>query len=154
MQQYAAVYEACLHHLLFTVAVDTPVVAALTEYEALTERALPGHIMDRIRQLHAEDADQIVGAVQRTRTTDESKVRFDAKVDAALELGIITGPDLAAELKEFYAHRNLIHLHAELSRHDGNWDVELARQSYRRIEPFTAQCREWVRARATPDLSA
>lgn len=51
VQQYASIYEALIHYLLFTEATDEPEVQRLFEYRALVERPLPGHIMEKIRNL-------------------------------------------------------------------------------------------------------
>lgn len=87
VQQYASIYEASVHHLLFVEAADEPIVQRLNEYRALVQRLLPGHIMDRIRRLDAEDANDIVGAVLATRRAQESKIRFAGRV-LACETGM------------------------------------------------------------------
>lgn len=48
------------------------------------------------------------------------KVRFEHKAEVAVELGIIEA-GLATGLKEFYAARNMIHIHAELKK-GADWD--------------------------------
>jgi len=143
LQQYASIYEASIHHLLFVEAADESVVARLYEYEALVERALPNHLMDRIRRLDAEDSGDIVGAVLATRRTQESKIRFDSKVKAAVELGVLD-EDLGREVAGFYTARNYIHIHAELRQTDFDWQVSFARDAYRRLEPFKAQVSAWL----------
>jgi hypothetical protein len=146
VQQYASIYEALIHHLLFTEAADEPEVRRLFEYSALVERALPGHIMEKIRSLNTADAGDIVGAVQATKRTQESKIRFDSKVAAAVELGIIDR-DLGNEIKGFYTARNYIHIHAELRQSDLDWQVSFARDAYRRLQPFKIQVSGWLERR-------
>lgn len=143
VQQYASIYEALIHYLLFTEAADEPEVHRLFEYRALIERPLPGHIMEKIRNLNAADAPDIVGAVQSTKRTQESKIRFDSKVAAAVALGIIDG-GLGNEIAEFYTARNYIHIHAELRQSDLNWQVSFARDAYRRLQPFKIQVADWL----------
>ncbi|UZF54626.1 hypothetical protein LH935_18000 [Gordonia polyisoprenivorans] len=143
VQQYASIYEASLHHLLFVEARATLEVQRLFEYEALVERALPGHILDRIRKLGSDDADRILGAVWAKRRTQESKIRFDSKVRAAVELQIID-ESLGSEIKGFYTARNYIHIHAELRQTDVAWQISLARDAYRRLEPFKSQASSWL----------
>jgi hypothetical protein len=147
VQQYASIYEASIHHLLFIEAVDEPIVQRLHEYEALVERPLPGHIMERIRRLGSDDADDVVGAVLARRRTQESKIRFDSKVEAAVKLGILEEA-LGREIKGFYTARNYIHIHAELRQTDVDWQVSFARDAYRRLEPFKAQVSSWLAKRA------
>lgn len=147
VQQYASIYEASVHHLLFVEAADEPIVQRLNEYRALVERPLPGHIMDRIRRLDDDDANDIVGAVMATRRAQESKVRFDSKVAAAVELGILD-ESLGSEIKGFYTARNYIHIHAEIRHKDFDWQVSFARDAYRRMQPFKSQVSSWLAKRA------
>lgn len=149
VQQYASIYEASIHHLLFIEAADAPEVQRLFEYEALVERRLPGHIMDRIHRLDAADSSDIVGAVRQTRRTQDSKIRFDSKVAAAVALGIID-EDLGNEITGFYTARNYIHIHAELRQTDLAWQISFSRDAYRRLEPFKAQASKWLRERVSP----
>jgi hypothetical protein len=148
VQQYASIYEASIHHILFVEAADAPEVQRLFEYEALVERPLPGHIMDRIRGLDAEDSVNIVGAVRATRRTQESKIRFDSKVAAAVTLGIID-ENLGREITGFYTARNYIHIHAELRQTDLEWQISFARDAYRRLLPFKDQASKWLTERAS-----
>ncbi|BBX15216.1 hypothetical protein CRI77_22390 [Mycolicibacterium duvalii] len=147
VQQYASIYEASVHHLLFVEAANEPIVQRLNEYRTLVERPLPGHIMDRIRRLDAGDANDIVGAVMATRRAQESKIRFDSKVAAAVELGMLDEA-LGEEVKGFYTARNYIHIHAEIRQTDFDWQVSFARDAYRRLEPFKSQVSSWLAMRA------
>lgn len=146
VQQYASIYEASIHHLLFVESIGEPAVERLYEYRSLVERKLPGHIMDRIRSLDAEDSAEIVGAVRAVRRTQESKIRFDSKVQAAIELGILTA-DLGREIGGFYTARNYIHIHAELRQGDFEWQIAFARDAYRRLRPFKDQVVAWLARR-------
>jgi len=143
VQQYASIYEAALHHVLLVEAAETQEVQRLFEYEALVERALPGHIMDRIRGLESTDSNEIVGAVRATRRTQESKIRFDSKVAAAVTLGMVDA-DLGREIIGFYTARNYMHIHAELRQKDFEWQVSFARDAYRRLSPFKTQVSAWL----------
>lgn len=148
VQQYASIYEASIHHLLFSEAANEPEVQRLFEYRALVERPLPAHLMEKIRKLDSADADQIVGAVQATRRTQESKIRFDSKVATAVRLGIIEAP-LGHEIAGFYSARNYIHIHAELRQGDLEWQVPFARDAYRRLQPFKTQVSSWLERRGS-----
>lgn len=147
VQQYASIYEASIHHLLFVEARESPHVQSLFEFEALVERPLPAHIMDRIRRLGSEEANKIVGAVRQTRRTVESKIRFDSKVEAAIDLGVINA-DLGHEIQGFYSARNYIHIHAELRQKDLQWQLSFARDAYRRLLPFREQASKWLAGRS------
>lgn len=151
VQQYASIYEAAVHHLLFVEAADASEVQALFEFEALVERQLPGHLMDRIRGLDAVDAADIVGAVRKSRRIQESKIRFDSKVTAAVGLGILD-EDLGKEIAGFYTARNYIHIHAELRQSDFDWQISFARDAYRRLQPFKEQVVRWLTERRAVEL--
>ena len=142
VQQYASIYEACIDHLLFEEAGDEPEVQQLFEHEALVQRPLPGHIMEKIRSLPADDATKIVGAVRAVRRTQASKIRFDSKVAAAINLGVIDGA-LGKEIVGYYTARNYIHIHAELRQTDLEWQIAFARDAYRRLLPFKTQVSTW-----------
>lgn len=147
VQQYASIYEASIHHVLFVEAADSIEVKQLFEYRTLVERPLPSHIRDRIRGLDAVDSGDIVGAVRATRRTQEPKIRFDSKVTAAVKLGIIDA-GLGSEIAGFYTARNYIHIHAELRRTDLKWQIPFARDAYRRLLPFKTQVSTWLKNRA------
>lgn len=143
VQQYASIYEACIHHLLFEVAKETDPVKNLGTYRTLKERALPGNIMEKIESMDSADALDIVGAVYRSSKTQVSKVKFPDKVAAAVELGIVS-PELGDEIAEFYKARNYIHIHAELRNSGVDWKIDFARDAYRRMLPFRDQASAWV----------
>ena len=146
VQQYASIYEAAIHYLLFVEASGEPVVKALPEYRALVKRELPGHIMDRIRKLPQADATDVIGAVYATRRTQESKIQFDSKVAAAVTLGMISD-GLGHEIAGYYTARNYIHIHAELRQEDFDWQIEFARDAYRRLRPFREEVSAWLSTR-------
>lgn len=146
VQQYASIYEASIHHLLFVEASNEPVVQRLSEYSTLVERKLPGHIMAYIRKLDADDAEHVVGAVRATRRTQDSKIRFDSKVAAAVDIGMLSD-DLGHEIKGYYTARNYIHIHAELRKRDFEWQLAFARDAYKRLKPFKEQVSAWLSKR-------
>jgi hypothetical protein len=104
--------------------------------------------MEKIRGLKADDAGSIVGAIRATRRTQESKIRFDSKVSAAVALGILE-ESLGKEIAGFYTARNYIHIHAELRQDDFEWQVSFARDAYRRLQPFKDQASKWLMVRAS-----
>src|SRR5215467_3183685 len=104
--QYASIYEACLHHVLFEIMKDDPRVQQLGKYTALKEYAVPPNKFTSFEH----DGRQIVSCYWAESRADISKIRFDDKVDAAVDLGIITG-SLGEDLKKIYEARNSIHIH-------------------------------------------
>lgn len=148
VQQYASIYEASIHHLLFVVAADDDEVKELFEYKTLVERKLPEHIMDKIRRLQSADSNEIIGAIHSTRRSQDSKIRFDSKVAAAVKLGIVD-EGLGKEIAGFYTARNYIHIHAELRQKDLDWQISFARDAYRRLRPFKEQASKWLAERGS-----
>ena len=102
--------------------------------------------MDRIRKLPQADATDVIGAVYATRRTQESKIRFDSKVAAAVTLGMISD-GLGHEIAGYYTARNYIHIHAELRQEDFDWQIEFARDAYRRLRPFREEVSAWLSTR-------
>jgi hypothetical protein len=144
VQQYASIYEACIHHLLFVRCADRPEVKALLERPTLREYSVNQKLRDSLAAVKAPQNRQVVAAVEAVLPLDETKVRFDSKARAACTIGIIDD-DLTAELIEFYAARNMIHVHAELKRGaDWSWEINFARQAYWRLHKFKDQVLAWM----------
>lgn len=76
--------------------------------------------------------------------TDELKVRFDRKAECACQLGFVDGW-LRDELVEFYEARNAIYIHAEI-RKSLDYQIDLSRRAYWRMEPFQQQISTKLRA--------
>jgi hypothetical protein len=149
VQQYASIYEACLHHLLFVRCRDERAVQELLEQPAFKQWDVSEHLREKVAALLAQaptgdHPKELVAAYWDTRTVDERLVRFDDKARAAVRLAIIDEP-LANELIDFYEARNLIHIHAELRKGaTWQWQLNLARAAYRRLQPFRDQVRAWL----------
>jgi hypothetical protein len=143
VQQYASIYEACLHHLLFERCKDREEVQVLLSIPTLKNWSVNGDLQQRLDRASASLGRKIVAAVEGTVRLSDTKVRFDSKARAAVNIGIID-EGLAGELIEFYAARNMIHIHAALRRSaDWEWEIEFARQAYRRLLKFKGQVMEW-----------
>lgn len=144
VQQYASIYEACIHHLLFVRAANHPAARRLLKIETLKRWSVSPDLQTRLNSPGGPDGREVVAAIQSYIRLDEAKVRFDSKTRAAAEIGIIDD-DLADELIRFYAARNMIHIHAELKKGaDWSWEIEFSRQVYWRLEKFSQQARTWA----------
>jgi hypothetical protein len=147
VQQYASIYEACIHHLLFTVCSAEPAVEELTTIQILKRWSVSPRVLEAWNSL-SDAGRPIVGAIEKTLRLDEAKVRFDSKVLTAIDLGIVSRA-LGDELIEFYRARNLIHIHAELRDGvDQDWEIEFARRAYRRLLVFKNEVEEWISERS------
>lgn len=147
VQQYASIYEACLHHLLFVQCANREEVTALLRIPTLKPYSVSPELQFKLNSVTAPLGRQVVAAVRSEVKLSDSKVRFDSKARTACLIGIIDN-ELAAELIEFYAVRNMIHIHAELKHGaDWTWEIEFARQAYWRLEKFRRQVLSWMETR-------
>jgi hypothetical protein len=149
VQQYASIYEACIHHLVFVRCASHPAARALLTKSELRRWNIREEVRVRTESLLNSvrtDGRQLVPAVRRRLKVDERRVLFQDKLDAAVKIGIVER-SLADELAEFYNARNLIHIHAELRKGASwSWELSLAKSAYRRLRKFRQQVRAWEAA--------
>jgi len=129
---YASIYEAVIHHILFSLLPTRPEVLALFEtkmYKKISVRKDLDNLM--------HDGKKIWTMYEDIGHRDVRQIRFEYKADAAVLLGLIS-PTLCEELKEIYALRNAIHLHAEIAR-GVNYEMEMSLKAYRRMKIFREQ---------------
>lgn len=138
---YASIFEAVIHHILFVDLAAEPQVIALTEFPTKKQISIPAASMAMLSKHLQHDGKQIIPTFEVIGKTDETKVRFDRKVECAQALGIVEDW-LAAELIEFYEARNAIHIHAEI-RKDLAYELDLAKRAYMRLNPFKDQIIAW-----------
>jgi len=127
-----------LHHVLFEVSKDDPRVKELGRYTSLKTYDVPASKFISFKH----DGRSFVAAYWAHSRADTSKIRFDDKVDAAVDLGMIDLP-LREDLKRIYEARNSIHIHAELKK-QLEFDLDLARRAFWRMEPFCDQLSRYV----------
>jgi hypothetical protein len=135
--QYASIYEAVLHHVLFDRLANEEQVRRLLEFPKLVRVSIPTAKKDALEKALDHDNKVIIPTYQGTGRVDISKVRFDDKAACAADLGLID-QDLARDLVAIYEARNAIHIHAEL-RKSVVYGVEMARTAFRRLGPFRSQ---------------
>lgn len=138
---YASIYEAVLHHLLFSTLRSDARVIALTEFPMKKLISIPAESQAALNKHLSHDGKDIVPTYIGVGKTDDTKVRFDRKAECACEIGIVE-EWLKDELVEFYEARNSIHIHAEI-RKSLNYELDLSRRSYLRLQPFKEQIMRW-----------
>ena len=143
--QYASIYEAVIHHILFDRLGTEESVRRLVEYSRLVRIDIPQYKQAALQRDLDHDSKVIIPTYQGIGRTDVSKVRFDDKVSCAVGLGLIE-EDLGNDLIATYEARNAIHLHAEL-RKNLTYELNMARTAYRRLAPFRSQLVESMQAR-------
>jgi hypothetical protein len=135
--QYASIYEAVIHHVLFDRLGDEESVKQLVNFPRLVRISIPQSKQEVLESVLDHDNKVIIPTYQGTGKTDINKVRFDDKAICAANLGLIE-QQLSQELIAIYEARNAIHLHAEL-RKNLNYEIDMARTAYRRLIPFRSQ---------------
>lgn len=137
VMSYASIYEAVVHHLLFTVFVTDPKVMALKEQPGRKDVSIPAAKL-ALLQLHLSHGGKPIHITQDTmKKVKLTSIRFDKKAECAHALGLID-QNLMKELIEFYEARNAIHIHAEI-RKSLKYQIDLSVRAYRRMEPFKDQ---------------
>ena len=86
---YASLYEAVIHHILFERMATNQVVQQLREYSKLTRIDVPQDKRDQLQAELLHNGKTLVTTFQDIGRTEEGKVRFDAKAQAACELGFL-----------------------------------------------------------------
>jgi hypothetical protein len=118
-------------------------VIELTEFPMKKQISIPAAHSDVLKKYLQHDGKEIIPTYEGVGKTDQTKVRFDRKAECACDLGIIE-PWLRDELIEFYEARNSIHIHAEI-RKSLEYELDLSRRAYWRMQPFKEQATEWLR---------
>ena len=143
--QYASIYEAVIHYVLFDLLCDEPKVKEIREYTKLTRISIPAASLSAIAKCLSHDSRFIIPMYEAPGVADLTKVRFDAKAGCAESLGLID-EGLRDDLIEFYEARNAIHIHAEI-RKSLDYQLDLSRRAYRRMRPFRRQVIRFLAAR-------
>lgn len=134
---YASIYEAVLHHILFTCFSSNPNVQSLTEFKTKKEISIPTHKKTALVNALKHDGKDIIPTYEAIGKTDITKVRFDKKAECAEKLGLIDAK-LRDEIIELYEARNAIHIHAEIKK-NLDYQLALSKRAYLRMEPFIMQ---------------
>ena len=87
--QYASIYEAVIHHVLFDRLGSTEEVRKLVEFPKLVRISIPTTKREKLNEALAHDGKVIIPTYQGTGSNDVTKVRFDNKADCAVKLGLI-----------------------------------------------------------------
>lgn len=142
---YASIYEAVLHHLLFGCLQNEPLVVELTEFKVKKRISIPAGNLAMLKKHLVHAGKNIIPTYEAIEKLDDTKIRFDRKAECAAELGLIDS-GLKDELIEFYEARNAIHIHAEI-RKSLNYQLDLSKRAYLRMQPFKEQVSEWLSKR-------
>jgi len=135
--QYASIYEAVICHLLWNRFADHD---ALRKIEFHKEYRKVEALSKKAKVLY-EDEECII-CVSRNVKTPSPAIKFDDKVNAAVEIGFLD-VIYAAEIKNFYKIRNLVHIE-KASQSEIDFEIEQAKLAYRRMEPFIDRIKSFL----------
>lgn len=137
VMSYASIYEAVLHHLLFSVFSADPKVLALKQQMGRNDVSIPPAKLALLQSHLSHGGKPIYVTQDALKKVKETSIRFDKKAECARDLGLINQA-LMDDLIEFYEARNAIHIHAEI-RKSLKYQIALSVKAYRRMEPFKNQ---------------
>jgi hypothetical protein len=142
--QFAAIYEVLIVHFLWEKFGGHDVVHEL-EYHSTYRKAasLPSSL-----HLTTKDGAPVVLCVEAQQKTPRSSIKFDDKVDAAVQIGFIDSA-LAAEIKGFYKLRNAIHLETAV-KNEVQYELQQSLLAFRRMLPFTRGIRGFLSTGVLP----
>lgn len=138
---YASIYEAVLHHILFTELVEEDSVKALTRVQMKKEISIPTESLAILEKHLRHNGKNIIPTYEGLGRRKKTAIGFDEKAHCAFQFRIID-EKMRDELTAFYEYRNSIHIHAEI-RKGINYELKLSMDSYRRLQPFKEQIMSW-----------
>lgn len=133
---YASIYEAILHHVLFTHYKSTPELDKITYYDRHVPVNVSAAIQSNIIKTAKPKGPLAIFEVKR-EPVDERKIVFETKARTAHALGLLDSK-LTQVVVDVYSLRNAIHLHAELKRAI-QFDIVAARDAYWHLQGFCRQ---------------
>jgi hypothetical protein len=133
---YASIYEAILHHVLFTHYKNTSEVDQITHYDRHVTVNVSAAIRANIVKTAKPKGPLAIFEVKR-EPVDERKIVFETKARTAHALGLLDSK-LKQVVIDVYSLRNAIHLHAELKR-SIQFDIAAARDAYWHLQGFCRQ---------------
>lgn len=136
--QYASIYEAVICYLLWNKFDNHPELTNIEyhkEYRKVEALAKPTKV------LYAEE--ECVLCVSKSVKTPPQSIKFDDKVDVAVKIGFLK-QNYGEEIKMFYKIRNLVHIE-KASKSAIEFEIEQAKLSYRRMEPFIREIKDFLK---------
>lgn len=144
--QYAAIYEAIIVHMLWSFYPNHHAVTSI-EYHANYRKA---HALSQSLSLTLSDTgEEVILCVEARQKTSRVSIKFDDKVDAAVEIGFLDRA-LGEEIKGFYKLRNAIHLESAI-KHQVKYEIASSSLAFRRMQPFTLGIKGFLATGTLPD---
>lgn len=134
---YVSIQEAVVNYLLFELFEETNTVKNLLFQERLVKIGIPGHKLEKIAKELEHDKKDIIPCYNKVQTVDKTKIRYEQKVAALLELNLIS-EGLADDLVKLYEYRNTVHIEAEMKK-KLVYDLSMGELAYRRVEGLSIE---------------
>lgn len=142
--QYAGIYEAIIVYLLWEKFQSNMAVQRIESH--LTYK-IAGSLSKGV-QIVTNKNEPVFLCVESEQKTSAVSIKFDDKVNAAVEIGFVDG-QIGGEIKEFYKLRNAIHLQSAV-KNNIKYEIENSLLAFRRMLPFTRGVREFLRSGKLP----
>ncbi|PFE48188.1 hypothetical protein CN318_29745 [Bacillus cereus] len=137
---YVSIQEAAINYVLFDLKKDTEIVKKLLYQNRLIKISIPQHKRDKLEKELFHDGKELIPHYEDKKPVDKTKIRYDQKVDACYNLGLIDS-DMKNDLIKLYEYRNTVHLEAELKK-GLTYDLEMGLLAYRRVEGLSIRLSE------------
>lgn len=134
---YVSIQEAVVNYLLFELFEETNTVKNLLFQERLVKIGIPGHKLEKIAKELEHDKKDIIPCYNKVQAVDKTKIRYEQKVAALLELNLIS-KGLADDLVKLYEYRNTVHIEAEMKK-KLVYDLSMGELAYRRVEGLSIE---------------
>lgn len=93
--------------------------------------------MEKIAKELEHDKKDIIPCYNKVQAVDKTKIRYEQKVAALLELNLIS-KGLADDLVKLYEYRNTVHIEAEMKK-KLVYDLSMGELAYRRVEGLSIE---------------
>lgn len=138
---YANIYEAVIHHVLFSLYHNNPLVKELFFSNELIRWSVNDRMKHKLEECIIRTTDDkniriIPCKFGKTKKSD-AEIKSCSKASCAKQLGLIDDA-MCTLITEIYSLRNGIHLHAELRKRI-DWDLSKAKEAFWHIEGFIQQ---------------
>lgn len=128
---YVSIQEAVLNYVLFNNYKTSSTVYNLLNQERLISVSIPTHQKSSLESLLVHNGEKLYTYYKRVKAIDQTKIRYDAKVNACFELGLIS-TQLRDDLILLYEYRNTVHIEAEIKK-GFSYDLDMSFLAYKRV---------------------
>lgn len=137
---YVSIQEAVINYVIFDMKKDSEIVNSLLFQDRLVQISIPKEKREKLIRELSHDGKDIITNYLDKKPVDKTKIRYDQKVNACFNLGLIDS-QMKNDLIKLYEYRNTIHIEAELKK-GLTYDLEMGELAYRRVEGLSIRLSE------------